>query len=79
MIYQNAETENTRNQFSNGIRQLLCGNLPCKANITKSCGIHAFEVFQHLLLLMFQEKNLFWFLNCQHKDDVKNRWRCSDD
>lgn len=33
-----------------------------KANITKSCGISAYKVFQFLLLLAFQGKNLFRFL-----------------
>lgn len=33
-----------------------------KANITKSCGISAYEVFLFLLLLVFQGKNLFRFL-----------------
>ncbi len=62
MIYQNAGTENTRNQFSNAIKELQCGKLLRKANITKSCGAPAFEVFQFLLLLVFQGKNLFRFL-----------------
>lgn len=63
MIYQNIETENTQNQFSNAVKELQCGKLLCKANITKNCGIPAFEIFQFLLLLVFQGKNLFRFLN----------------
>ena len=73
MIYQNAETENTQNQFSNAIKELQCGKLLRKANITKNCGIPAFEVFQFLLLLVFQGKNLFRFLNSIHKDQAVSK------
>ena len=36
MIYQNAQNENTQNQFSNAIKELQIGNLLRKANIRKS-------------------------------------------
>ena len=62
MIYQNTEIENTQNQFSNAIKELQIGKLLRKANITKNCGVPAYEVFQFLLLLVFQGKNLFRFL-----------------
>ena len=73
MIYQNTQTENTQNQFSNAIRELQLGKLLRKANITKNCGIPAYEVFQFLLLLVFQGKNLFRFLNSKHKDQAVSR------
>ncbi len=73
MIYQNAETENTQNQFSNAIKELQFGKLLRKSNITKNCGIPAFEVFQFLLLLVFQGKNLFRFLNSKHKDQAVSK------
>jgi hypothetical protein len=73
MIYQNSETENTQNQFSNAIRELQLGKLLRKANITKNCGIPAYEVFQFLLLLVFQGKNLFRFLNSKHKDQAVSK------
>lgn len=38
-----------------------------KSNITKSCGISPYVVFQFLLLLVFHGKNLFRFLNSKHK------------
>lgn len=68
MIYQNTQFENTQNQFSNAVRELQIGKILRKANIKKSCGVSAFEVFQFLLLLVFQGKNLFRFLNSKHKD-----------
>ena len=73
MIYQNAETENTQNQFSNAIKELQIGKLLRKANITKNCGVPAYEVFQFLLLLVFQGKNLFRFLNSKHKDQAVSK------
>lgn len=73
MIYQNTEIENTQNRFSNAIRELQLGKLLRKANITKNCGVSAFEVFQFLLLLVFQGKNLFRFLNSKHKDQAVSK------
>ena len=68
MINQMGQNENTQNQFSDAIRERKVGKLLRKANITKSCGISAYEVFQFLLLLVFQGKNLFRFLNSKRKD-----------
>jgi len=73
MIYQNNTIENTQNQFSNTIKELHIGKLLRKSNITKSCGIPAFEVFQFLLLLVFKGKSLFRFLNSKHKDQAVSK------
>lgn len=45
MINQMIQSENIKKQFSDTIRELQVGKLLCKANITKSCGISAYEVF----------------------------------
>ena len=73
MIYQNTELENTQNQFSNAINQLKIGKLLRSSNITKNCGVPAYEVFQFLLLLVFQGKSLFRFLNSKHKDQAVSK------
>lgn len=73
MIYQNDKNENTQNQFSNALKELQIGKLLRKANIKKSCGISAYEVFQFLLLLVFQGRNLFRFLNSKHKDQTVSK------
>lgn len=73
MIYQNVKTENTQNKFSNAISELQIGKLLRKSNITKNCGIPAYEVFQFLLLLVFQGKNLFRFLNSKHKEQAVSK------
>lgn len=67
MIYHNCDFENTLNTFSAAICDLQLAKLLRKANITKSCGAPAFEVLQFLLLLAFQGKNLFHFLNSKRK------------
>lgn len=73
MIYQNTQNENTQNQFADAIKELQLGKLLRKANITENCGIPAYEVFQFLLLLVFQGKNLFRFLNSKHKDKAVSK------
>lgn len=44
MIYQNVQKENPQNQFSNALKELQIGKLMRKSNITKSCGVSAYEV-----------------------------------
>ena len=78
MIYQNVKTENTKTEnistkFSDAISELQIGKLLRSSNIRKNCGIPAFEVFQFLLLLVFQGKNLFRFLNSKHKDTAVSK------
>ena len=73
MINQMSQNENTQNQFSYAIRELQIGKLLRKANITKSCGVSAYEVFQFLLLLVFQGKNLFRFLNSKRRDQAVSK------
>ena len=73
MINHMNQNENTQNKFSYAIKKLETGKLMRKSNITKNCGIPAFEVFQFLLLLVFQGKNLFRFLNSKHKDQAVSK------
>ena len=53
MINQINQNDHTQNEFSNAINELQIGKLMRKSNITKSCGISAYKVFQFLLLLAF--------------------------
>lgn len=73
MINQMIQNENPQNKFSYAIKELEIGKLMRKSNITKNCGIPALEVFQFLLLLVFQGKNLFRFLNSKHKDQAVSK------
>lgn len=76
MIYKNSSIENTQNQLSNAIKELKIGKLLRTSNVTKSCGIPAFEVFQFLLLLVFQGKSLFRFMNSKHKGQAVSKNTC---
>ena len=73
MINQISQNENTKNDFSKAIKELQIGKLLRRSNISKNCGISAFEVFQFLLLLVFQGKNLFRFLNSKHKEQAVSK------
>lgn len=73
MIYQNDKKRNSQNQFSTALKELQIGKLMRKSNITKSCGISAYEIVQFLLLLAFQGENLFRFLNSKQKDQVVSK------
>lgn len=73
MINQMNQNDHTPNAFSNTFKELQIGKLMRKSNIKKSCGVSAYEVFQFLLLLAFQGKNLFRFLNSKHKDQAVSK------
>ena len=73
MINQMNQNDHTPNAFSNAFKELQIGKLMRKSNIQKSCGVSAYEVFQFLLLLVFQGKNLFRFLNSKHKDQAVSK------
>ena len=73
MINQISQNENTKDDFSKAIQELQIGKLLRRSNISKNCGISAFEVFQFLLLLVFQGKNLFRFLNSKHKEQAVSK------
>ena len=73
MINHISQNENTKDDFSKAIKELHIGKLLRRSNISKNCGISAFEVFQFLLLLVFQGKNLFRFLNSKHKDQAVSK------
>lgn len=73
MINQMNQNDHTPNEFSNAIKELQLGKLMRKSNIKKSSGKSAYEVFQFLLLLVFQGKNLFRFLNSKHKDEAVSK------
>lgn len=67
------QNNHTQNKFSDAMKQLQIAKILRKSNITKSCGISAYEIFQFLLLLAFQGKNLFRFLNSKHKDQAVSK------
>ena len=73
MINQMNTNDHTENQFFHALKELQIAKMHSRANITKSCGVSAYEVFQFLLLLVFQGKNLFRFLNSKHKEQAVSK------
>ncbi len=73
MINQMNTNDHTENQFFHALKELQIAKLLRRANITKICGVSAYEVFQFLLLLVFQGKNLFRFLNSKHKEQAVSK------
>ena len=68
MIYQNDTFENTENLFADAVKDLQISKLLHKSNVRKSCGVPVSDVFQFLLLLVFQGKNLYRFLNSKRRE-----------
>ncbi|MBS6063267.1 IS4 family transposase [Criibacterium bergeronii] len=73
MIYQNNEFENTQNAFFRAIKDLKLSVLLRNSNISKSCGVPVSVLFNFLLLLAFQGKNLFRFLNSNRKEKANSK------
>ena len=46
MINQMNANDHTENQFFHALKELQIAKLPHKSNITKSCGVSAYELFQ---------------------------------
>ena len=72
MITENNENVNHENavecRFGNAIKELKISRLLKASNVRKKKGGSVFDIFQFLLLLVFQNGNLFHFLNSKKKD-----------
>lgn len=68
-INQKVNTENVAEcQFGDAIKELKISSLLRTSNIRKKKGSSVFDVFQFLLLLVFQNCNLYHFLNSKKQD-----------
>ena len=54
--------------FGNAMKELGVSALLKASNITKAKGASAYELFQFLVILVFQKRNLYHFLNSKKKD-----------
>jgi hypothetical protein len=63
MIYHNDSSEKTEIAFLQAFKSLKIADILRKSGIRKAQGISVSEVFKLLLLLVFQGKNLYRFLN----------------
>lgn len=72
MITENRKSVNTENavecQFGNAIRELRVSSFLKASNVRKKKGGRTFDIFQFLLLLVFQNCNLYHFLNSKKQD-----------
>lgn len=72
MITKNSQKVNTENavecQFGNAIKEPGICRLLKTSNIRKKKGGSVFDIFQFLLLLVFQNCNLYHFLNSKKQD-----------
>ena len=72
MITENSKNVNTENavkcQFGDAIRELKISSLLKSSNIRKQKGGSVFDIFQFLLLLVFQNHNLYHFLNSKKRE-----------
>jgi hypothetical protein len=88
MIHYNDSSEQTKNTFLRTFSTLGFSKLLRKSGITKSKGIPVIDVFKFLVLLVFQGKNLYRFLDSSRGDttyskntmyrllnDSTNNWR----
>lgn len=68
MLPQTNSFHQTANQILLAMKELQIGRLLRQANVRKSCGVPVVALFQTLILLVFQGKNLFRFLHSEHTD-----------
>ena len=70
MINHTAENNNPEIQckFGEAIKELGISRLLRESNIRKKKGGSVYEIFQFLLLLVFQNCNLYHFLNSKNQD-----------
>ena len=77
MIYQNAGPEKQEKEinceFGAAIRELQVSRLLKQSNICGKSGRSFFDVFQFLLLLVFQNCNLYHFLNSKKQDTAYSK------
>lgn len=68
MLPQTNSFHQTANPILLAMKELQIGRLLRQANVRKSCGVPVVALFQTLILLVFQGKNLFRFLHSEHTD-----------
>ncbi len=66
MIHENQLFEQTKKSFHDAFAKLKISHLLRQSGVLKLKGIPAMSVFKFLVLLVFQGKNLYRFLNSKH-------------
>jgi len=73
MIYQNSSFEKTEIAFLQAFKTLKQAELLRRSGIRKTQGISVSEVFKFLLLLVFQGKNLYRFLDSKRQESAVSK------
>ena len=73
MIYPEISSEKSLNKFFQSFKSLQLAKLLRQVGINKSTGVSAYEVFQTLILLVFQGKNLYQFLASKKGDQIASK------
>ena len=73
MIYPKISSEKSLDKFFQAFKSLQIAKLLRQSSITKSAGISAYEVFQTLILLVFQGKNLYQFLASKKGEQIASK------
>jgi hypothetical protein len=73
MIQYYDSSEKAKNALLSTLKDLKIAHLLRKAGIRKTQGAPVFEVFRFLILLVFQGKNLYRFLDSNRKDDALSK------
>lgn len=77
MIYHNVDFEKQEKEincaFGDAIRELQVSRILKQSNIKGKSGRSFFDVFQFLLLLVFQNCNLYHFLNSKKQDTAYSK------
>ena len=73
MLPQTSSFDQSHNAILSALKELQIVKLLYRSNIRKNCGIPAFEIFQRLVMLVFQGKNLFRALASKHDDHAVSK------
>ncbi len=73
MIYPENSSEKSQIKFLQTFKVLEIAKLLRQVGINKSTGISAYEVFKTLILLVFEGKTLYQFLNSKRKDQIASK------
>lgn len=73
MIYPNPSSEKSLATFFETFKVLGIAKLLRRSGINKQSGVSAYEAFKTLILLVFQGKTLYQFLQSKRKDQIASK------
>jgi hypothetical protein len=73
MIHYNDPSEQTKLALLHSFKTLGVAKILRQSGISKACGVSAYEVFKFLLLLVFQGKNLYRYLDSSRGDQAVSK------